>query len=463
MPLDPQISLAIKPPAIETPDLSKTFLTLGQMRYLNAETARTQVQAQAAQDEAVRTQTVFGERGAAEGYLSSIGQAPPSPGPSGPAPGAGPGPGPAPGGAVDLTHPTILAGIRALAPHAAEDIIKGLYERQDQAAKIKTQQLAALNTTLETGAKVMGGARDEPSYQLALGVLKELKADVSVFPPHWDPERGPALAKAFAESTRSQQERIAQAQKDTELGSQRLQAEAAASQAKTAQQLADRGYPLGTGYGQDPSAKPPRILGPQGTATQAPISPEGMALKNGYSQRFETGSQDFKASTAAYNEVVPALNQKTNVGDLVAMRTFQKLSLPGQAVRGAGSNAALGNILEEVQGQIGRLVTDSGATIAPSLRKKMLDMAKVLHAQQIDTHLQFRDQIRTEASGQLGPAAALEVAPNRLTTLGSSGGKSMSQETFTAYLKAHPDQTRGQALLDLASGTPSYTVRGGPQ
>jgi hypothetical protein len=444
--------------------MSKTFLTLSQMKYLNAETQRTAVQAQAAQEAAARQQTTFGEQGAAGQYLSSVGQAPPS-SPAGPGQPPAPGAPPAPGGAVDLTHPTILAGIRAIAPHAAEDIIKGLYDRADQATGLKQKQLDLAKSTLDVGAKVASAAVDEPSYQLALGLVKELGGNVAALPQHYTPQ----AAAYLGEVTRTAQQRVEEGQKNFEQQTQRMQAQAAQSQAKTAQQLADRGYPLGTGYGQDPNAKPPRILGPQGDATQAPISPEGMALKNGYTQRFETGSQDFKASTAAYNEVVPALKQATNTGDLVALRAFSKLSLPSQAVRGAGSNAPMGNILEQVEGEISRLVTDKGATIAPALRTKLLETAKVLHAQQIDTHLQFRDQIRTEASGQLGSGAALEVAPNRITTLGSSG-KPMSQAAFDAYLKAHPGVTRGRALLDLASGqdptgkaTQIYYVRGGPQ
>jgi hypothetical protein len=251
MPLDPSLSLQVQPVKIDTPDPGKLFLTLSQMKYLNSETQRTAVQAQAAQEEAARKQTTFGEQGAAGQYLSSIGQAPPGPSAGGQP--LAPGTPPAPGGAVDLTHPTILAGIRAIAPHVAEDVIKGLYERKDQEAKLKTQQLAALNTTLETGAKVMGGARDEPSYQLALGVLKELKADVSVFPPHWDPERGPALAKAFAESTRTTQERIAQAHKELELS----------------ENLVVKGFPRDILVPRFPGRSPGP--GPAGSGTQTPI------------------------------------------------------------------------------------------------------------------------------------------------------------------------------------------------
>ncbi len=466
MPLDPTISLQGKPVAIETPDITKTFLTLGQLRYLNAEAARTQAQAQAAQAAEARTQGLFTQQTAAGQLLSDLRSGGPAPAaaPGSPTPGLPP---PATTGSapvspaqqpqpVDPLSPEGQAAIYRVAPNAGGEIIKGLYEFQGQ--KLAQQKQAFEDASAKIGVvrQLIGATTDQQSLDMNLGLLKQAGIDVSKIPPQWTPD----LPVKIGETGRTAQQRIEEAQKNFEQQTQRLQAQAATQQAKTAQQLADRGYPLGTGYGQDPGAPPPRIIGPQGNATQAPISPEGMALKNGYTQRFETGSQDFKASTAAYNEVVPALKQETNTGDLVALRAFSKLSLPSQAVRGAGSNAPLGNIMELVEGEITRLATDKGATIAAPLRKKLLETAKVLHAQQIDTHLQFRDQVRDEATKQLGPAAALEVAPNRITTYGS-GGRAMSQETFTTYLKAHPGLTRGQAVLDLAEK--GFTVRGGPQ
>ena len=109
-------------------------------------------------------------------------------------------------------------------------------------------------------------------------------------------------------------------------------------------------------------------------------------------------------------------------------------------------------------GEISRLTTDKGATIAGPLREKMAATAKKLHALHIDQHLEFRDHLRAKAKAQGFPID--EVAPNRLTTSGS-GGTAISQAKFKAYLAAHPGVTRGQAILDLADN--GYYVRGGPE
>lgn len=460
MPLSPEIALQGKPVQIDTPDITKTFLTLGQLKYLNAEAARTQVQAQAAQEAAAREQTKFAEKGAEGQLLSSLGTGAVQPGP--PPGGSPPAPGPAPQAArapMDWTSPEGQAQIRAINPHGAEETIGKLLEfkgKQLEQAKSKIAQVVGL----------VSATTDQPSLDLAHSLLRQQGIDSSTIPTQWTPD----LPKYLGESGRNAQQRLEEAQKalEQQQNAQKLKTEQYA--AETGRIAETKPIPAGTGYFQHPdgtwtpmapqAATPPSAPGASGGT--APLrSPQWQQVHDSQSQKFESGSQDFKASTAAYNEVVPALKQETNTGDLVALRAFSKLSLPSQAVRGAGSNAPLGNLMELVEGEITRLATDKGATIAGPLRKKLLETAKVLHAQQIDTHVQFRNQVRAETSAQLGPAAALEVAPNRITTLGSGSGKTMSQETFATYLKAHPGVTTGRAVLDLADQ--GWTVRGGPQ
>jgi len=491
MPIDSSIALAGKPPVLPEVDWNKTFQTLSQMRSYNA-TAR------AKEEEAARTQTLFDETGAGRQLLSSLGTVPASPAAPAPAQGGPPfdeatlaalpqggsmPPPTAPQAAAapaarrrSILDPDVQAEMYHIAPHAADDLLKTGLATHTATLEAQQKLYESVARSIPTG--------DEAGYQawrtMAATVLPP---EMAAHLPDHDP--GPAgvaqmqrnaqdlgtqfkqqIDASTAESARISAQATA---KQADTAAQRLpieqqQAETAAAQAKTAQQLADRGYPLGTGYGQDPNAKPPRILGPQGTATQAPISPEGMALKNGYTQRFETGSQDFKAATAAYNEAVPALKLGTNAGDQAALNAMRKLNLPDQAVRLSGSPTPIGNLSEVIKGELSRLFSQPGTTIAPELRKKFQELINVVHAQQIDTHIQFRNQIRAEATGQLGPAAALEVAPNRLTTLGSGNAdKVLTQAQFQEILthERTKGKTLGTVYLDLADK--GYTVRGGPQ
>src|SRR6266487_1065237 len=78
MPVDSRIALAGQPPVIPELDWNKTFLTLGQLKYLNAE-------AQALQAKTGREQALFEGTRAGTGLLSSLRTpAAPDPGPARP-------------------------------------------------------------------------------------------------------------------------------------------------------------------------------------------------------------------------------------------------------------------------------------------------------------------------------------------------------------------------------------------
>ncbi len=499
MPVDSSIALAGKPPVLPEVDFNKTFLTLGQLKYLQSETARTEAQAALAGTQNTAALADLAEKNRvrdilARQRLTTLGTPPPLPA----APGAGPLGGPpfdeatlaalpqggstpapgAPAGSLPAGSPAPAAPARRPTAALAADlytagptgieIASKLFEHDKQALDATKQQLELGQTRLTIASNAYQGVHDQASLDFANEVIRHT---TGLTDEHLVTVYDPARLKQATDLQRTAQQHLDEQFKRVEQTRQQQEADTAEFTAKTGRIEGTKPIPAGTGYFQHPdgtwtpmapqAATPPGVPGASGGT--APLrSPQWQQVHDAQSQKFEAGSQEFKAQTAAYNEVVPALAQKTNTGDLVALRAFSKLSLSGQAVRGAGGTDSLGNIMEEVEGQIRRLATDSGATIAESLRKKLLASAKVLHAQQIETHLQFRDQVRAEATQQLGPAAALEVAPNRLTTLGS-GGKSMSQATFDAYVKAHPGLTRGQAVLDLASGTPSFYVRGGPQ
>jgi len=159
---------------------------------------------------------------------------------------------------------------------------------------------------------------------------------------------------------------------------------------------------------------------------------------------------------------VPLARDKTNTSDITLLRGFNKLTEPGQAIGvfAGKQTEALGNLPEQISGELSRLLSDKGAVIAEPLRQKIVATAKKIHALQIDQHLQPRDEIRQKATNQGLPPD--EVAPNRLTTYGS-GGKAITQAKLKEYLadQRRKGHTRGQALLDLADN--GYYVRGGPE
>ncbi len=511
MPVEATIALAGKPPVIPELDLNKTYLTLGQLKYLSAEAARTQAQTGLVETQGAEAlDTLAGRRrvrlagppgapdpAAAGATLRSLGQpqasGPPfdeatlaglpaggstPPPPATPAPGAAAAPpaaGPAPGGAPAAFDPYQRAAAMMQAdPYEGAVPAKALLELTGKDLDIKKVQLEKASSALVLADKLWGAVTDQASHQRAREELKDATGSYGQIPETYTPE-GTAQ---FRQQMRTAEERVAEALKKTELDinahhaeSTRITAEAGAArvpieqqQADTAARLAKRPYTLGTGYGLDADVPPPKMVGPQPGASGAPRSPEGLAQANALSGEFNAGSKDFEATTAAYNQTVPMLKAATNTSDLFALRGFQKLSEAGQAIGvfGGKQTEALGNLAEQIRGEISRLSTDKGATIAPTLRAKMQATAKDFYAGQIDQHLQFRDEMRQKAKDRGVPPD--EVAPNRLTTYGSGNtGKVLTQAKFKEILAGEQakGKTRGAVLLDLADK--GYHVRGGPE
>jgi hypothetical protein len=465
MPLDPSLSLQVKPVQIEPTSATDLFKTLAQIKYLQASEAGAQAQTQALQEEAARKQQVFGEQGAAGQLLSSLRSRPavaPEPG------GASAGPSPAPGGgAVDLLHPDVQATIYRVAPHAAPEIIKSLYDRADQQVKMQQQQFDLVKSTLGVAGQLLAAATDEPSWQLARGLIGQLGGNVAAVPEHFSP----AAKQYMAETTRTVQDRVAEVQKNFELQTQRLQAEAAKQTAQTGAAAEQR---LGTEVMPVPMAEGgPATIQRFGGGVSQPGG-QGMTLEQSNARAGHEANLagQFRELTGAYDEVRDGLTlvrsarevdpQDPRASDQVLLNGFAKL------VNGA-TNPRLATVLspEKRDSLLGQLTQfkdqlTKGASLSPQQRQAILSASEEVAAAQERNYNGLRDQFRTRAKG-LPNVRPEVVAPDFVRPTGAagapasapratSGGRSISLSEFEELLK-HPavqGKTRAQVVSDLA-------------
>src|SRR6267378_3072233 len=195
MPIDSSIALAGKPPVLPEVDFAKTYLTLGQLKYLQAEAARTEAQTGllATQGQAAQADLAASNRLRAvdpTGTIASLRTAPqPPPGgpptdtptlaalPQGgqtPAPGAPTGPPPAgspPQGAAPAPPPVSTMDLAR--QYLAADPIKGaevaskLFEHDKQALDATKTQLELGQTRLTIASNAYQGVHDQPSLDFA--------------------------------------------------------------------------------------------------------------------------------------------------------------------------------------------------------------------------------------------------------------------------------------------------------
>src|SRR2546426_11784929 len=171
MPVDSRIALAGQPPVIPELDWNKTFLTLGQLKYLNAE-------AQALQAKTGREQALFEGTRAGTGLLSSLrtpaapapvppgvqagsppggppfdeatlaalpqGGSTPPPGPALPTAATAPAPGPRPGAParrLDILDPDVQAELYRIGGPAAPALLKEALEAKTAGLKYAQDSL----------------------------------------------------------------------------------------------------------------------------------------------------------------------------------------------------------------------------------------------------------------------------------------------------------------------------------
>jgi hypothetical protein len=516
MPVEATIALAGRPPVIEPFDVNKAFLTLSQMKYLNANAQKVQAEAGLVQTQGAEALATLSAKQRVRarmqadsappgGTLASLGQPqaggppfdaatlgalplggstpamPETPAPGQPA--APPAAGPAPGGPAAaparLSPYAQAQGLMEADPYEGFGPAKNVLDLAKQDLDIKKLQLDKADTALTLASKLWGTVTDQASHDRAREAMKAATGSYGQIPETYTPE----ATEQFRGMMRTAQQRVEEAQKDTQLqidqhkaGSERLlaqaeaaklgplttQAAAAAQDAASRERLAKRPYTLGTGYAQDHDVPAPKLVGPQAGAPGAPRSPEGLGQANALSSEFNAGTKVFGEATEAFNRLASTSKDKTNTSDRALLQAFVKLTDPGQVVGAsfAKETAGLGTLRQQAESELNRLFRDDKGTMADDLRSNFVKTAKRIHAIQIDQHLQFRDEMRQKATDRGVPAD--EVAPNRLTTYGS-GGKVLTQAKFKEILAGEQakGKTRGEVLLDLAQK--GYHVRGGPE
>ncbi len=498
--INAQIPLAGKPPVLPEFDPNKLFLTLGQLKYLNAETARTEAQAALAGTQGQAAQAAFAEQERVRAILArgtpqpgqrltTLGApAPPPPQPgavplggppvdeatlaalpqggsttAAPAPGGPPPPGSPPESAAPAPQRRSRAQLEEellAAGPSGIDAIKGLYANDETGLKNDKQALETRQARMTIVSNAFKDTTDQPSWDRALALIEHLTGQPTAHLPQvFSPE-----AKAqVANIGRSVQQEIEQANKVIDQKLAEKQAETARITAQTGRIEATKPLPAGTGYFQHPDGTW-TPMAPQAGAPGALRSPQGQAQLDALKTTYNSGSETFEAGTAAYNSVMANKDAHTNASDQVLIKAFQKVAEPGQAIGVAFAHdiSGLGTLKEQIGSAYNTLLTDTGGTLEAGLRTKIVDAVRRTHAVQIDQHLQRRDETRQQARNQGLPPD--EAAPNRLTTYGSGNrDKVLTQAQFQEILTHARSQgkTRGEVLLDLADK--GYSVRGGPQ
>ena len=485
--LNPTIALSGRPIEIPQLDIAKTFLTLGQLKFLAAN-AR-QVEATAAGTEATNLarqrlrdlNTPQPLRPAGDLQQPRVVAAPglPQPGTTSSTPAivTGPtvddamqaegtaAPAPSTSSAAQAPVPGLTGPQYALARARAyleADPIEGIPVAKAYLDHFSThldQQRATVENAASRvafAAARFGSAKNEQLWQGALADMQQF-GPIDHLPQHYSPENATTMLDMFRDANT----RIAQSNKQIEQEQTKFANETARLLAQTEEAKLNIPITLGTGYAQRPGARPYTTVGPQAPLTGAPHSPLGVAQANVLSGEFTAGTQEFQGAVAAYNMVMAQKDAHTNAADKVLIKAFEKIAEPGQALQQAFANdvAGLGNLREQIGSAYNKLLTDKEGVLERGLRNKIVDAVQRSHAIQIDQHLQFRDIMRKKATTY--GVDALEVAPNRLSVYGT--GKHRWTTAQFQELMHRPEmagQSQGKVLLGLANE--GIHVEGGP-
>lgn len=349
MPVDSSIALAGKPPVLPEVDFNKTFLTLGQLKYLNSETARTQAGAALVETQGaaaladlaasnrLRAVDPTGGTPAGQPLTSLRTGAVPTGGPpfdtptlaalpqggQTTAPGAPTGPPPAgspPAGAAPVPPPVSTMALAR--QYLAADPIKGaevatkLFEHDKQALDATKTQLELGQTRLTIASNAYQGVHDQASLDFANQTIMHV---TGLSPEHLVQVYDPARLAQAQDMQRTAKEHLDEQFKKVEQTRQQQEADTARFTAQTAAATEERTgrkytYPS-TPTGIVPLPEyPQRGQEPMGGGSAphaipgtAPAMPGGSAEALGYEQR----------ALAAHKLTVQLEDKGVNVAGLV--------------------------------------------------------------------------------------------------------------------------------------------------
>ncbi len=441
MPVDSSIALAGKPPVLPEFDMAKTFLTLGQLKYLQSETLRTEAQAALAGTQGQAAAAVFAEqqhvrdilagRTPEARRLATIGTPPqPQPGavamggppvdavtqaalPQGgstmaaPAPGGAPPPGSPPASAAPPPRRSRAQMLEELgtAGTTGNEAIKSIYANDEQALKNDKQALETRLQRANIAANMFKDANGQADWDRTLAYIEHVTGQpTDHLPQVFSPEAKAQMANAG----RSVQQDIESKQKDVE---QRILQQEADTRAATEARMNRKDIPVPMAQG------PPkrfREFGPdtpdeQGTPTE-PDDP-GMTLEQGQQRASHEGALhgEFRNETEQYDRIRNGLALVRNAQEVNPKdpRATDQVLLNGFAeLIGGASNPRLTTVLnpEQRNSLMGRLEQYrdqllKGASLSPGQRADILKASEDVAKTQIANYDKIKDNYRTRAKG----------------------------------------------------------------
>ncbi len=431
MPVDATIALAGRPPVVPELDLAKTYLTLGQLKYLSAEAGRTaaqtglvQTQGAAAQADLAASNRLRGVDPTGGAPLSTLGTAPAAGGPpfaegtlaALPAGGATPPPGAGaaapPAAAPRLTAAELSAQYMRADPIKGLDIARGIFERERMALENQKGALELGIQDMHIASAAWNDVTDDASAQRANALIGHVTGrDTSHLPQTFSPE----AKQQITNFERTAQARIDQTNKELDraieenkAGSQRLSAEAAKTAAGASETTAGAAATTAaTGAAAEARAQQenvytpttqglppaqPRFGAPRadqaqpGTgATTLPQAEQRNAEKNAF-----LGSQpvvNFQKTRLAYGDLQAGAKLKTGAGDKQMMYGINKIWDPQMGVQPTQVSeiANLGTLSERAQRELARMFT-SGQGLSDPVRQEILAAGTSAYQAQATEH-----------------------------------------------------------------------------
>lgn len=431
MPVDASIALAGKPPVLPELDLNKTFLTLGQLKYLAAQTAVAQTAGADAAATLAAKQRVRGVPLAADAGapLASIGQ---------PAPGGMPGAG-APVLPTDTTAPpasganapsvpaqspqqrtpaetaTLARALIAADPFEGAKAAKDLMDLDTLKLTNAGTQLAQLGKHAEIGANLAKDIKDQAGLDRARLILGHITGgQVEHLPTVYSPD---AVAQ-LANMTRSAQQKIEEGQKT-------LDQAIAAHTAETQRILASTGAAAETRLGAEVFATPMAEGGPAttkrfggGTTQVGGIGPTleqanaRAGHEAGLAGQFREATKDYDTIRDAMTMIrsAPDANPKDpRASDQVLVAGFAKLVRGAPQLNPEQRNSLLGTVQQYAD------TLAKGATLDAGQRRSIFQSSEHLAQLSERNYNAIRDHYRTRARG-LPNVRPEVIAPDFLST-----------------------------------------------
>jgi hypothetical protein len=497
MPVDSHIALAGKPPVIEPVDFAKTFLTLGQLKYLGAQAQKVQAEAALAQThgaEALATlagrQRVRAVSGGAPAGLpltslrtpqpggppfdaatlgalpqgGSTGAMPETPEPSAPAapPAAGSPPGTPAAAPASAARPDPYQ--RAMAFLEADP-----FEGAAPAAKIlelagkdleRQKEALALDASMMAFASnVYAGVTDQASLERGNGLIAHVTGrDISHLPTVYSP----AAMTQIAELQRSAQQRIDQRNKEVEqaIAQHKAQSEAVLAEAartsshhKLPQQTSTGGATFDPVTGAWTLATTPTPSGGQTPITTLAQAERAKELNSGWMNSQQ--NQLFLQTKQAVTDLQAAAKLETGPGDMAVVSNYNRVIAPGTS--GAPGKiedvAQLGTLSQQAQRELQRLFT-SGTLLSPTVRQEIVSVTLKTYANRVAQHQQIRGYMLDMAK-DLGVRNPETVIPDLSTaTPAPSGARTVTRAQVQALATKHQKSVQEmEAIIRQAGDT----------